>query len=115
MLWGKGLLNLCPFLTEDTKETAAAESIVEEQTYDCVICNQTAPSTSERPFGLVTLFQSTSGVCYGDSNLEPFAPWAFGGTSNTVCISLSCWSCSVRSQKSQYRAQAAAGDRWISA
>ncbi|XP_074659002.1 E3 ubiquitin-protein ligase UBR3-like [Tubulanus polymorphus] len=31
-----------------------------ENTYDCVICSQTTPSTEERPLGLVTLAQSTS-------------------------------------------------------
>lgn len=33
-----------------------------KQEYDCVICNQTSPSTDDKPMGLVVLVQSTSVV-----------------------------------------------------
>lgn len=32
--------------------------------YDCVICGQTMPSTLERPIGLVTLLQASSGIYF---------------------------------------------------
>ena len=43
------------------EEYQEEESIMEEETYDCVICNQTTTSTETRPVGLVTLLQPTSG------------------------------------------------------
>uniref|UniRef100_A0A0C9QRP8 E3 ubiquitin-protein ligase n=1 Tax=Fopius arisanus TaxID=64838 RepID=A0A0C9QRP8_9HYME len=35
-------------------------SVTSKKEYDCVICNQTTPSTEEKPMGLVVLVQSTS-------------------------------------------------------
>ena len=43
------------------EEVQEEQSIMEEQVYDCVICNQTTPSTEDHPVGLVTLLQPTSG------------------------------------------------------
>lgn len=34
--------------------------LVSKQEYDCVICNQSTPSTEDKPMGLVVLVQSTS-------------------------------------------------------
>lgn len=42
------------------------ESIVYETLYDCCICNQSTPSTEQRPIGLVTLLQSTNGKSQTD-------------------------------------------------
>lgn len=36
--------------------------LASKQEYDCVICNQTTPSTEEKPMGLVVLVQATSVV-----------------------------------------------------
>ncbi|KAJ8969229.1 hypothetical protein NQ317_002184, partial [Molorchus minor] len=36
------------------------EILVSKQEYDCVICNQSTPSTEEKPMGLVVLIQATS-------------------------------------------------------
>lgn len=36
------------------------EILVSKQEYDCVICNQSSPSTEEKPMGLVVLIQATS-------------------------------------------------------
>lgn len=36
------------------------EVLVSKQEYDCVICNQSSPSTEDKPMGLVVLVQATS-------------------------------------------------------
>lgn len=36
------------------------EVSISKQEYDCVICNQSSPSTEEKPMGLVVLVQATS-------------------------------------------------------
>lgn len=36
------------------------EVLVSQQEYDCVICNQSSPSTEDKPMGLVVLIQATS-------------------------------------------------------
>lgn len=41
-------------------EWNAEEVSVSKQEYDCVICNQSSPSTEEKPMGLVVLVQATS-------------------------------------------------------
>ena len=47
----------------DTSGNSEEHSIkMEEAVYDCVICNQSTPSTQDKPMGLVTLLQSTSGM-----------------------------------------------------
>lgn len=45
--------------------SAAEESLEDHQQieYDCVICGQSSPSTLERPVGLVSLLQASSGNC----------------------------------------------------
>jgi len=43
------------------EETEVQQRIMKEQVYDCVICNQTTSSNEDRPVGLVTLLQPTSG------------------------------------------------------
>lgn len=47
-----------PAASASTSNTATQEALPEE--YDCVICNQASPSTSERPMCLVILLQATS-------------------------------------------------------
>ncbi|XP_064614037.1 LOW QUALITY PROTEIN: E3 ubiquitin-protein ligase ubr3-like [Liolophura sinensis] len=47
-------------LSEDAADSSSQEPKYEEKTYDCVICNQSSPSTNERPMGLVVLLQATS-------------------------------------------------------
>jgi hypothetical protein len=37
--------------------TDVVSSIVSKKEYDCVICNQTTPSTDDKPMGLVVLLQ----------------------------------------------------------
>lgn len=49
-------------LSEDGADSSSQEPKYEEKTYDCVICNQSSPSTIERPMGLVVLLQATSGT-----------------------------------------------------
>ncbi|XP_017785571.1 PREDICTED: E3 ubiquitin-protein ligase UBR3 isoform X2 [Nicrophorus vespilloides] len=44
----------------DWSPTSAETSEPMNQEYDCVICNQSSPSTEERPMGLVVLVQATS-------------------------------------------------------
>lgn len=45
--------------TEDD-EGDEVEKVAKQQEYDCVICNQSSPSTEEQPMGLVVLIQ----VCF---------------------------------------------------
>lgn len=45
--------------TEDD-EGDEEEKVAKQQEYDCVICNQSSPSTEEQPMGLVVLIQATS-------------------------------------------------------
>ncbi len=47
--------------SDDERFEDAVPMLTPEKTYDCVICNQTTPSTNERPILLVSLLQSTSG------------------------------------------------------
>ena len=53
---------------EDLRRSLSEELVemrlMTEQTYDCCICNQSSPSTAERPIGLVTLLQTTSGTFF---------------------------------------------------
>lgn len=42
--------------------TTTATQLTNKKKYDCVICNQTTPSTEDKPMGLVVLVQSTSVV-----------------------------------------------------
>lgn len=44
----------------DSKDSVGASSVPSGHQYDCVICNQSAPSKLSRPFGLVIFLQSTS-------------------------------------------------------
>ncbi|KAK7479151.1 hypothetical protein BaRGS_00029592 [Batillaria attramentaria] len=44
----------------DSQDAEGATSEPSGKTYDCVICNQSAPSKLSRPFGLVIFLQSTS-------------------------------------------------------
>ena len=46
---------------DEDKYEDAVPAFASEHVYDCVICNQTTPSTEERPMLLVSLLQSTSG------------------------------------------------------
>ena len=43
-----------------TEEDEMNRGTIKPIEYDCVICNQTSPSTSDNPVGLVSLLQSTS-------------------------------------------------------
>lgn len=57
-------------MTETSKSSEHVEGQKEEeeevgacvQGYDCVICGQTTSSTEDRPVGMVTLLQATSGI-----------------------------------------------------
>lgn len=42
----------------DQEENTA--KLTSKKEYDCVICNQTSPSTEDKPMGLVVLVQATS-------------------------------------------------------
>lgn len=44
----------------DMDWNAEDEVSISKQEYDCVICNQSSPSTDEKPMGLVVLVQATS-------------------------------------------------------
>ncbi len=46
--------------SEEDRPEAAAPELSPERLYDCVICNQTTPSTKGRPLLLVSLLQSSS-------------------------------------------------------
>lgn len=46
--------------TDDTSEGMDENVLVSKQEYDCVICNQSSPSTEDKPMGLVVLIQATS-------------------------------------------------------
>ena len=47
--------------SDEDKFEDAVPNLAPESLYDCVICNQSTPSTKERPILLVSLLQSTSG------------------------------------------------------
>ncbi|XP_057658362.1 E3 ubiquitin-protein ligase Ubr3 isoform X2 [Diorhabda carinulata] len=47
-------------IDDDDDEDNEEEKVVKQQEYDCVICNQSSPSTDEHPMGLVVLIQATS-------------------------------------------------------
>ncbi|XP_076043889.1 ubr3 ubiquitin ligase [Oratosquilla oratoria] len=65
---------------EDTDPSGNVMEVEEEMVerhkeYDCVICNQSIPSTPERPVGLVVLVQATSVVGHRTTSKEPlFVP-----------------------------------------
>ncbi|XP_064095704.1 E3 ubiquitin-protein ligase ubr3-like isoform X3 [Macrobrachium nipponense] len=73
------------FMEQNKAEAAEAEAgvndamEVEEQEperqkeYDCVICNQSIPSTPERPVGLVVLLQATSVLGHRTSSQKPLS------------------------------------------
>ncbi|KAJ8931392.1 hypothetical protein NQ314_015698, partial [Rhamnusium bicolor] len=46
--------------TDENADGMEEEVLVSKQEYDCVICNQSTPSTEEKPMGLVVLIQATS-------------------------------------------------------
>ncbi|CAH2006803.1 unnamed protein product [Acanthoscelides obtectus] len=46
--------------TDENFEDMEEEVLVSKQEYDCVICNQSSPSTEDNPMGLVVLIQATS-------------------------------------------------------
>ncbi|CAH0564545.1 unnamed protein product [Brassicogethes aeneus] len=46
--------------TEESEAGMEEEVLVSKQEYDCVICNQSTPSTEDKPMGLVVLIQATS-------------------------------------------------------
>lgn len=46
--------------TDDSSEGMEENVLVSKQEYDCVICNQSSPSTEDKPMGLVVLIQATS-------------------------------------------------------
>lgn len=46
--------------TDETNEGMDESILVSKQEYDCVICNQSSPSTEDKPMGLVVLIQATS-------------------------------------------------------
>lgn len=48
--------------TDDNSDGLNDEVLVSKQEYDCVICNQSTPSTEDKPMGLVVLIQATSVV-----------------------------------------------------
>lgn len=48
--------------TDETNEGMDESMLVSKQEYDCVICNQSSPSTEDKPMGLVVLIQATSVV-----------------------------------------------------
>ncbi|KAJ8946859.1 hypothetical protein NQ318_006769 [Aromia moschata] len=45
---------------DENAEGMEEEVLVSKQEYDCVICNQSTPSTEDKPMGLVVLIQATS-------------------------------------------------------
>ncbi|XP_063233328.1 E3 ubiquitin-protein ligase Ubr3 [Bacillus rossius redtenbacheri] len=57
--------------TMDWNEEEGSTLTVSKKEYDCVICNQTTPSTEDRPMGLVVLVQSTSVLAHKRRSPEP--------------------------------------------
>ncbi len=57
-----GLVVLTDMESDEDKVDDAAPTLSDERLYDCVICNQTTPTTRERPLMLVSLLQSSSGI-----------------------------------------------------
>ncbi|XP_068083669.1 E3 ubiquitin-protein ligase Ubr3 isoform X2 [Anabrus simplex] len=51
-------------------EDEGATLLASKKEYDCVICNQTTPSTEEKPMGLVVLLQATSVLGHKRKGLE---------------------------------------------
>jgi len=49
----------------------AEQVLTTKKEYDCVICNQTSPSTDEKPMGLVVLVQATSVLGHKRRSAEP--------------------------------------------
>lgn len=56
----------------DTMEVEE-EQVERHKEYDCVICNQSIPSTPERPVGLVVLLQATSVLGHRTSSQKPLS------------------------------------------
>ncbi|XP_014242045.1 E3 ubiquitin-protein ligase Ubr3 isoform X2 [Cimex lectularius] len=50
---------------------AASRGVTRRKEYDCVICNQTSPSTEEEPMGLAVLIQATSVLGHRRRSAEP--------------------------------------------
>lgn len=44
-------------------ESESQDNYVVIEHYECAICLSTTPSTAERPMGMVSLMQSTCGMC----------------------------------------------------
>ena len=55
------LLSLVEF--EKLTESESQDNYVVIEHYECAICSSTTPSTAERPMGMVSLMQSTCGMC----------------------------------------------------
>ncbi|CAG9863571.1 unnamed protein product [Phyllotreta striolata] len=56
---------------DDDDDAEEEEKISKQQEYDCVICNQSSPSTEEHPMGLVVLIQATSIIGHMRRNEQP--------------------------------------------
>ncbi|KAK0089869.1 hypothetical protein PV325_004892 [Microctonus aethiopoides] len=54
----------------DWDQTETPNQLASIKEYDCVICNQTTPSTEDKPMGLVVLVQATSVVGHERQNSE---------------------------------------------
>lgn len=50
------------------------ELFVSKQEYQCVICNQTTPSTEEQPMGLVVWIQATSVIGHSRRHSQSVLP-----------------------------------------
>lgn len=53
--------NVGPSRSSESFDDLSEDMEPEEETYDCVICNQSTPSTAERTIGLVVFLQASSG------------------------------------------------------
>ncbi|XP_072397284.1 E3 ubiquitin-protein ligase Ubr3 [Diabrotica undecimpunctata] len=55
----------------EEEEEEEEEEVAKQQEYDCVICNQSSPSTEEQPMGLVVLIQATSIIAHMRRHDQP--------------------------------------------
>ncbi|XP_038076588.1 E3 ubiquitin-protein ligase UBR3-like isoform X3 [Patiria miniata] len=46
-------------IADEEVQAAAAEKVPDREIFECVICGQTAPSTGDKPIGMVALMQAT--------------------------------------------------------
>ncbi|CAG5130488.1 unnamed protein product [Candidula unifasciata] len=58
--------------TADSAKAGQEQELLKVQEYDCVICNQTTPSTGERPVGMVIFLQASSVLGHRHQNDQEY-------------------------------------------